>query len=663
MKKSIKGRLILVIILIMAVPLAVLGTVSYFTSVSAIYSTYTNSNTQLANELSSSIENYLKTFETASKVYANSVHVKNITNISKSDAIYDDIMASFQSYVDENDDVLYIYLGTKNKRMIDPSWPEVTIDEYDPTSRDWYIDAAEKGATIWTDPYIDEQSKLMVVSVATPVFDKNNNLIGVVAVDISLDKLSQKMNAITVGNTGYPRLIDQDSNVMTHKNPKSIGQAIDSEIVNNELQNKKYETFDFEENGVDKLGSLSVIELTNWHILAAMDKSDFTQLTAPILYTTIALVSICLIVGIAIALLITRSITRPITSLEKTMSIVSSGDLTVLSKVKSKDEFGRMSESFNTMIKSFSKMLEHSKKVTDHVSESARVLSSNADVVNISSGEIAETIEEIAQGATEQALETEKGVVLIDKLSTKINELNESSFEMAEIADEVSIANEKGTAVMTDLKVKTADNNIATEKIAKAIKALEDKSSEIGSILETITGIAEQTNLLALNASIEAARAGEQGKGFAVVAEEIRKLAEGSSEAADDIKVIVSQIQNESSNAVLIMGEVQIRTSDQSVAVDSVEEVFKNVSASTKKITSLIVATSSFVKSMNHEKDKIVESIQNISSVSEESAAAAEQVTASVIQQGSSIEEVAASAKILNSMAEELKDEINKFKV
>ena len=490
MKKSIKKRLILVIVLIMALPLAILGTVSYFTSISAFYNTYIDSNTQLVNELSSSIENYLKTFETASKIFSNDVHIKNVDNISKGDVFYDDMLEAFQSYIDGNDDVTSVYLGTKDKRMIDPAWPEVTMDEYDPTSRDWYIEAEKQGVTIWTSPYLDQQTKLLVVSVATPVFDKNNNLVGVIGVDISLDRLSQKMNNITIGNSGYPRLIDKDLNVMTHKKPELIGLPIDLDVFNEGLQNNKTETIDFKEDGIDKLGSLSVIKLTNWYVFASMDKSDFTKLTLPILYITIGLVTICLVLGITIALLITKGITKPITSLENTMSIVSNGDLTVRSKVSSKDELGRMSESFNTMIDSFSQMLEHSKKVTDHVSESARALSSNADIVNVSSCEIAETIEGIAKGATEQALETEKGVVLIDQLSTKINKLNDSSYELAEVAAEVSIANEKGTTVMIDLKVKTADNNIATKKIAKTIKALEEKSSEIGTILETITAIA-----------------------------------------------------------------------------------------------------------------------------------------------------------------------------
>lgn len=660
MNRSIKTKLIVTLILVMAIPILALGSISYVMSSQSFNDHYVTSNSQLVNEITDSVQNYLSTFETAAEVFAMSENVIEASSMKKSDPRRQSILKDFQSYVDANDDVLYVYMGTTHKEMIDPSWLDVP-DTYDPTSREWYIKASETGKTIWTQPYADEQSGAIVVSVAAPVM-KNGSLVGVVSIDLTLDRLSEQINSIEIGETGYPILLGEDLKVITHRDPDKSGQLL-SEEINKKLSSKASDSIVFEEDGIPKIGSFNRIPSTQWIILGAIEEQEFKALTNSILLTTVIIIIICLILGIFIALIIANSITKPIKSLEKTMSIVKNGDLTVKSTVMTKNEFGRMAENFNIMLEHFAGMLKKSKDVTYHVSNASHELSDHAVLVNQASEEVARTIEEIAKGATEQALETEKGVILIDQLSNKINILTSNSVDMASAADKVKAANQKGQEAIVELKETTEENNVATKKIAQTISALENKSVEIGSILDTITGIAEQTNLLALNASIEAARAGEHGRGFAVVAEEIRKLAEGSNDAAEDIKGIVGEIQTESSNAVTIMNEVSHRTEEQNTAVLSVQQVFDNVHDSTNVITELIFNTNEFVTSMDEEKQNIVSAIENISAVSEESAAAAEEVTASVIQQTESVRDVANSAKELNATADELKNEIDRFKL
>jgi len=283
--------------------------------------------------------------------------------------------------------------------------------------------------------------------------------------------------------------------------------------------------------------------------------------------------------------------------------------------------------------------------------------------VSASSEEVARTIEEIAVGASEQSSETEHGVTLIMGLSQKLEVLNRDSELMAQSAKEVNASNENGALAMNELKLKTQENNESTIRIEEAIIELEKKSFEIGSILDTISSIADQTNLLALNASIEAARAGEHGRGFAVVAEEIRKLAEGSNEAAGTIKLIVERIQSESRHTVSVMAEVKDRSKEQESAVYSVNQVFNEINSSTETISEVISEVVNFIDGVNKDKDEIVLSIEKISAVSEEAAAASEEVTASVQQQAVAMDDVAGSAEQLNSMAEELQREINQFKI
>lgn len=658
MNRSIKAKLILIFILIITVPVTILGILSYRRSATVVYDGFLNSNLELVKEVEYAVENFMKSYEIAAELFAHSETTKTAQTsfVSKQK-----MMAEFQSFVDVHPDVLFVYMGTEKGEMFDPSWLDVPLD-YDPTSRPWYVQAKAADDTIWTEPYIDEETGSMVVSVATPIYDNADVFIGVLSIDITTASLSSEMNNIKIGENGYPVLIDKNQTVITHKKPEQIGKKVAVQEIIDAVTSKDEGMVEYEFEKSKKFATFKSMP-SGWTVLATMDSSEVATLTRPILIATVVLGVSSLIIGFFVALLLARNFIKPITSLEATMDQVKDGDLTVRADIRSKDEIGRMAGIFNTMIDHFSDMLGKSKVVAHQVVESAGNLASTSEEVSASSDEVARTIDEIAQGAGDQASETEKGAVLISSLADKIVQLTESSDTMSAAALEVSNANVKGLDVISELKVKTSENNASTLRIEKAIKELEQKSTQIGGILETITSIADQTNLLALNASIEAARAGEHGRGFAVVADEIRKLAEGSSDAALNIQDIVTQIQNESQNTVTIMGEVKIRTEEQNVAVNSVDKVFENISVSTDEITKVISEVADFVISMNQDKENIVASIEEIAAVSEQSAAASEEVTASVIQQTEAIDEVAKAAEKLNLMADELESEINRFKI
>jgi len=659
MNRSIKAKLILIFILIITVPVTILGILSYRRSATVVYDGFLDSNLELVKEVEYAVENFMKSYEIAAELFAHSETTKTAQTsfVSKQK-----MMAEFQSFVDVHPDVLFVYMGTEKGEMFDPSWLDVPLD-YDPTTRPWYEQAKSADDTIWTEPYIDEETGSMVVSVATPIYDNTDTFIGVLSIDITTASLSNEMNDIKIGENGYPVLIDRNQTVITHKKPEQIGTTLPVKEIVDAITSKDEGMVEYEFEKNKKFATFKSMPTSGWTVLATMDSSEVSALTRPILIATIILGVSSLIIGFFVALLLARNFIKPITSLVKTMDQVKDGDLTVRADIRSKDEIGRMAGIFNTMIDHFSDMLGKSKKVAHQVVESAGNLASTSEEVSASSDEVARTIDEIAQGAGDQASETEKGAVLISSLADKIVHLTESSDTMSAAALEVSNANVKGLDVISELKVKTSENNASTLRIEKAIKELEQKSTQIGGILETITSIADQTNLLALNASIEAARAGEHGRGFAVVADEIRKLAEGSSDAALNIQDIVTQIQNESQNTVTIMGEVKTRTEEQNVAVNSVDEVFGNISVSADEITKVISEVAEFVISMNQDKDNIVASIEEVAAVSEQSAAASEEVTASVMQQTEAIDEVAKAAEKLNLMADELESEINRFKI
>jgi methyl-accepting chemotaxis protein len=659
LKKNLKSKLVLVFAMVIAIPLLVLGGVSYKITEKVVVRGFESSNYELVKEVNDGVSQYLRGYEMSVEIFADNEVTRNI---------YDDLRAKkmmldgFETYLEKNTDVVTIYLGTKRRDLIDARGLKVD-DSYDPTEEDWFKKAVDNKKATWSEPFTSIETGELLTRVSVPVYNRRNALFGVIAMDIKLEGLTNKLNAIQIGQNGYPALIGSNNQILTHKDPELIGMALPVPELVEALANEASGIVQYNWKGTRKFATFQKMDVNNWTILVAMDKTEVNVMTQPILLATIVLVILCLAVGIFVAVIQSRSIVKPIKQLEETMEIVKNGDLTVRSEVASEDEIGQMALNFNIMIDYFSEMLKKSKDVAQQVSISAEDLASNSEEVSRSSDEVARTIEEIAQGATDQAQETEKGSQLMNQLAEKIQVLTEDSDIMSSAAKNVIEANNQGTKVMTVLKDKTSENNEATLRIANAVEGLEKKSVEIGSILETITAIADQTNLLALNASIEAARAGEHGRGFAVVAEEIRKLAVGSNDAAATIKEIVSEIQLESKNSVAIMSEVQERSEEQGSAVSSVDQVFEEIQTSTEKITGLIEEVAKFIEAVNHDKESIVNAIETISAVSEESAASSQEVTASVQQQSTAIEEVAREAEKLNSMADDLQREISVFKI
>ena len=195
------------------------------------------------------------------------------------------------------------------------------------------------------------------------------------------------------------------------------------------------------------------------------------------------------------------------------------------------------------------------------------------------------------------------------------------------------------------------------------IHQLNDRTIEIGTILNVISAISEQTNLLALNASIEAARAGEHGRGFAVVADEIRKLAEQSATSAEQVRAIVTNIQQDGAASVKSMAVLKDISQKQNTAVTDVIRAFETIKEAYTVISTDIQSIGTAVTGVNHDKELIVSSIENISAVSEETAAASQEVTASMEQQTFAVEEVSKAAQELNAISIQLSQEISKFKI
>jgi methyl-accepting chemotaxis protein len=297
------------------------------------------------------------------------------------------------------------------------------------------------------------------------------------------------------------------------------------------------------------------------------------------------------------------------------------------------------------------------------VSSASQQMAATSDETGRAVGEIASAIGDVAQGA-------ERQVRMVETVRATTEQAARTAGESAQAAQETSaVAIDTRSAAAAGVEAAEAATEVmhavaaSSDEVTHAIEALSQKSGEIGSIVSTITQIAEQTNLLALNAAIEAARAGEQGRGFAVVAEEVRKLAEGSQQAASEIAALIEQIQGETAKAV---GVVQAGAEQTSTGVDTVARTraaFERIGASVEDMSTRVLDIVGAVQEIAAEAERAQTDIGEVAAVAEQSSASVEQVSASTQQTSAATQEIAASAGELAETAASLERLVATFRL
>lgn len=695
-KRGIGFRMIMVFALIIIIPLVIMAYGMFGKSTSILKENSENTAAELMQQTESSIHNYLKKYEVMVKSMGENSGFKDTNKLSvfgerhiigfdsefKSKFSDDPNKVKMWELLDDiqslNPELQWVYYGTKNGDMFERPDGEVGSD-YDPRKRPWYQAALDAKSMIWTEPYADFTTNELVITVANPVYGSGGGLEGVVGMDVKLTEMANEMNALKIGETGYVFLVDQQGNFMTYKNAKLIGMPVvsDGKDIDQSIKtvyDENNEDFSMISEGIKNekdivqlsggnYAVLKPIERFGWTMIGVINENEFKNDAYEILQWLMIIGAVTLVIAMTVSVLFAKGITKQIKSVLTGMEKVRTGDLTVDVETHSKDEIGLLSLYFGETIDQLSQLIKNIQDVSKDVTLSAQSLAATSEEASASADEVGRTVEEIARGASEQAQDAEAGVIVAQSLSDKFNMLGTKTDSMIKATEDVVQANVSGTDMINELKDKTQMAEDANMRIETAISELDNNTQSIDAILNTISDISDQTNLLALNASIEAARAGEHGRGFAVVAEEIRKLAEESSSAADDIRDIITKIIADSSKTVQEMRTVKDIGSGQAEAVTNVDASFETISVSVSKIVEEIYGIKSAVEELLGDKDKIVGAIGNISAVSEETAAASQEVNASMDQQTMAVEEVAKAAERLNEISITLNSELSKFKV
>lgn len=291
---------------------------------------------------------------------------------------------------------------------------------------------------------------------------------------------------------------------------------------------------------------------------------------------------------------------------------------------------------------------------------SSEMKQSSTDMSDISS-RVTQSISQLAEGATQQAESTENGSLRINSITEMIICIGEDMSSSDKIAESAIVAMDGVKDSIRYQEEKMVENKVITEQMRKAISELMDKSKEIGKILEVIKGVAQQTNLLALNAAIEAARAGEHGRGFAVVSDEIRKLAEQSSESSKQITEIIKDVQYGIENTVMQIKKADTLSMEQEKALDTTVVAIGDISDKVMSIAGKVKAVADATSSLTEDAKEAEDMIATIASISEETAAGTQEASSSVEEQNSLIQMVAECSNEMYTIAESLKKDVEDF--
>lgn len=514
----------------------------------------------------------------------------------------------------------------------------------------------------FVDSQIGLSKNAYFMSVTTKMVSNLGADIGYISADIKMSMVEEMLNGIDLAEGSIFGIVSPDGVEITTRGLSEKAYFAGKTQYNNALSKNATDIGYDEINGDDYLFICEPIGNTGAMLCGAIPQSAIiaSANSIKILAVVVVIVSAAcsVLLGIWVATSYAKAMKRTMAGLDK----VARGDLTAKMKTKRKDEFGALVACANKTVTNMKGMVRQTAEAADNVGGSAAGVEDTSAKLLTATQNITTSITEIRNGIVQQAEDSERCLIQSEELSERINEVKADAIAIDELAKSAKAAVENGMDAIGVLETKGEETASITKRITVDMGALAEESHSIGKIIGVINDIAEQTNLLSLNASIEAARAGEAGRGFAVVADEIRRLAEQSVEAANEIAGIVNGIKEQTEGTAQTVAQAEEIVASQSVALKNAISLFKNIGENVEEMTERLENISNGVDRIGEAQTVTVDAISSISAVSEETSAASEEVQNMVDLQLKAVEDLSEASTVLNDEARKLQEVLQAFR-
>lgn len=392
-----------------------------------------------------------------------------------------------------------------------------------------------------------------------------------------------------------------------------------------------------------------------------VDASMVTEGESRFLITSLFILIPLLIVFVLVQIFVIRKNAQPLKHLSAGITEMSNGNLEIQLPIR-EDDLGKMNQAFNDMALEMKQMISKISETSTTVLQSSGLVKQVTDQSMDASTQVRDNIKQMTNET--QVLETSvmESSAAIEQMATGIGEIASFSQDIAQVSKDMESFAHDGLSSIRNVVAQMDTINETVEKSSQVVSSLQERSDEISSILDVITGISAQTNLLALNAAIEAARAGEHGKGFAVVAQEVRKLAEESSKSTERISKIIEEIQVETSKAVSAMVVGTKETQKGTEYAHATGQLFEKIKAYTDQISSRIESISASSQEISAGAEEVSATSKELTAIASNNSEFTLEIEASTQEQMESISQLSDAAQELNKLARELQSMVTRFK-
>ncbi|MCA1772024.1 MAG: methyl-accepting chemotaxis protein, partial [Halomonas sp.] len=595
MFSSLRAKLLLATLVAIILALVVNGIASYTTvkhhnneQISRNLNAVVSGNTQALNEWMASRASMLSALENATE---EENPLPSLIQLAESGGF----MATYMAYPDSSE------------AIFSDGWEPPS--DYDPRERPWYQDAVEAEETVITDPYVDMISDELVVSFVHPYYE-DGQLVAVVGADISINDVVAIVDNIAPTPSSFAFLTTGEGNLVAHPNAElalepstTLSEQLDAGYLQQISDSDEPKALTLGDRETLLQGS-AVGGSSDWQLMVALDEHEATAGLRGIATTSIiTLLIVAVITAIALSLLL-KWLLRRLLSARDAMNDIASGegDLTQRLPEEGNDEITQIAAAFNRFVATMDTVLQDVRSSSEAVHNAAT---------------------EIANGGQDLSRRTENTASSLQQTSASMEEITSTVEHTSSSATEANQLSQAASDV-------AGRGGQAVSEVITTMEDIAESSGKIGDIVTLMNNISFQTNLLALNASVEAARAGEHGRGFAVVAEEVRKLAQRSNDAANDIKNLIEDSQGKVQNGTKlvhsagetmddivshitrvtdVLGEITSATGEQSDGIGQVNIAVADLDRMTQENAAMVEESTTAAEQLKDQADHLTETI------------------------------------------------------